>query len=66
MNVYEVKVVDKSDFDAELFCELFADEDLALSVGEEQLKSYRDDQDDEFKDSIELTVVPRVLHRVTP
>jgi len=64
MQVWEVKVIDQSDFGAELFCELFADEAVALDVGEEQLKSYRDDQDEEFKSSIVLEVVPRTLHPV--
>lgn len=64
MQVWEVKVIDQADFDAELFCELFADKELANDVGEEQLKSYRDDQDEEFKDSIVLVIVPRTLHPV--
>lgn len=64
MRVWEVKVLDMADFGAELFCELFADEELANDVGEDQLKSYRDDQDEEFKDSIVLQVVPRTLHPV--
>jgi hypothetical protein len=64
MQVWEVKVIDQADFDAKLFCELFADEAVALDVGEEQLKSYREDQDEEFKNSIVLRVVPRTLHSV--
>lgn len=65
MQIWEVKVIDQSDFDAELFCELFADEQLANDVGEEQLKSYRDDQDEEFKDSIVLRISSRELHGVS-
>ena len=64
MEVWEVKVLDMADFGAELFCELFADEQMANDVGEEQLKSYREDQDEEFKSSIVLEIVPRTLHPV--
>lgn len=59
--VYEVTVVDQSDFDAVMYSGLFADEELARKTMEDEVESYRADQDDEFKSSIVGSIVEREL-----
>ena len=63
MQVWEVKVIDQADFDAELFCELFADEELANDIGEEQLKLYREGREEDNW-PIVLQITSRTLHPV--
>lgn len=62
MKVWEVKVIDQADFCEELFCELFDDETIARRVGEQELQNYRDEQDDEFKNSIVLNITTRTIN----
>ncbi len=59
MTIWEVRIEDMADFGAVLFDGLFLSEELARKTGAEELASYREDQDEEFRSSIMLTVIER-------